>query len=297
MMQLLKAAWAGWVDVITQGKLIALFFAAVLFLWFGCKWVRKNSLLIYASIIAICCVIPVTAAVMMLYQTKFYDYEWIWSAVPVTAITAYALSLLLVKCNADAQKYKKGTGVAVLLLCVVTILLCGSMGKKKNDDYSAYMKVLYPYGTELAEENYRKQGYTAVESLREVVGDKDVLLWAPIEVMEYAREADAAIRLLYGRNMWDESLNAYAYDTYEDAVYELFLWMETVDSSMDLWTEQLRKDVSMLPPMKECVQMALDRGVNCILFSDITSVETVEAVADMMGGKVQQIEEYWVIYE
>lgn len=297
MMELLVKAWAGWTDYITQGKLMALFAGVLLFLWFGKKVGEKKAFVLYATVAGACCVVPVTATVLMAYQTKFYDYEWIWSAVPVTAVVAYGLTIFLTEGVREGKFGKKTTALCVVALCMVAIVLCGNLGEKKADSYSAYMKVLYPYNDGGREEVYRQQAYRAVEELRQVTGEGDVVLWAPIEVMEYAREADGGLRLLYGRNMWDESLNGYTYDVYEDALYELYLWIETVDGSMDLWSEELREDAAALPEDAACVKKARESGVNCVLLSGETPEEKVQLVAEIFGTKAQRIEEYWVIYE
>ena len=75
-------AWLGWKSFISNGKLAALLLAALIFLWYNRKQVERK-LLVYTSVMAVCCILPVTAVVLMGYQTKFYDYEWIWSLVPL----------------------------------------------------------------------------------------------------------------------------------------------------------------------------------------------------------------------
>ena len=297
MMELLQKAWAGWGNYITQGKLVALFLAVILFLMFYKKGAGKRAFVWYAAVSGACCIFPVTAAFLMTYQTKFYDYEWIWSLVPLTALVAYGLTLLLTNVLQENKAAKKVTKVSVALLAVAAILLCGTIGERKEDGYSAYMEVLHPYGTDVQEAFYRERAYAVVEAVREIAGEADVMLWAPIEVMEYAREADGGLRLLYGRNMWDESLSGFSYDIYDKDLYDLYLWMETVDGSLDLWTESLREDAAELPDAETCVKKAKEAGVNCILLSNETDGEIVQMTAEILGATARQTEEYWVIYE
>lgn len=296
MMELLQKAWAGWGDYITQGKLAALLLMVLLFLWFTKRTERQKRLIIYTTIAVACCIFPVTAAVLLGYQTRFYDYEWIWSVVPATAVTAYGMTIFLTDFLTKEGPERKVTKVSVALVCLSAIFLCGTLGAKKDDSYSAYMNVLYPYQNGGSEEMFRRQAYEAVEDIQRITGDGEVVLWAPIEVMEYAREADARIRLLYGRNMWDDSLGAYSYDTYDETLYNLYLWIETADGSLDLWSEQLREEAASLPEAEDCVKKARELGVNCVLLSLETDEETVQMVADIFGAKAQQTEEYWVIY-
>ena len=77
MAELLRNAWQGWFRVTDEGKLMALFMGSLLFLWIGYEREKQKQLLRYGIMMAICCVLPVTAVILMLYQTKFYDYEWI----------------------------------------------------------------------------------------------------------------------------------------------------------------------------------------------------------------------------
>ena len=63
-------------------------------------------------------------------------------------------------------------------------------------------------------------------------------LWAPREILEYARMwdgagEDASFTLLYGRNLWDKALNAYTFDVYPEEMEELYLWMEESARSAD----------------------------------------------------------------
>ena len=60
----------------------ALLLAALAYLWFTGRGKGQKALLLYASLAAACCVLPVTAALLMAYQTKFYDYEWIGIQTP-----------------------------------------------------------------------------------------------------------------------------------------------------------------------------------------------------------------------
>jgi hypothetical protein len=95
MTELLRNASLGWADYKGSGKLAILLLAALMYLWFAGKWRKQKALVLYTTVAAVCCILPVTAALLMLYQTKFYDYQWIWSIVPLTAVTAYGATLFL----------------------------------------------------------------------------------------------------------------------------------------------------------------------------------------------------------
>jgi len=296
-MELLEKAWAGWIGYITQGKLAALLFAVLLAWWFGKKSEEHKQLKLYTTVMSVCCVIPVTAALIMTYQTKFYDYEWIWSMVPVTGVIAYGLTAFLAEFCGEGSGRKKSVRGGVAVACLAVLLLCGSMGADKEDSVSVYAERLIRYGLVVDESAIRREVYNVVEEIGGLAGEEEVVLWAPLEVLEYAREVDAGIRFPYGRNMWDASLNAYSYDVYDEEIHDMYIWMEYQNFKGDeAWRKELTGDGEM-PSGDSCIQKALELGVNCIVLPKVTEETTVSRVAEALGGEVRQIEEYWVIYE
>ena len=102
MMTLLKSATNGWLDYTQQGKYAALLLAAILYLGY-CLWKSKAArnggkqplFYLYAVLITLACICPVTVVILMKYQTAFYSYVWIWTAVPQTALIAWACTEFL----------------------------------------------------------------------------------------------------------------------------------------------------------------------------------------------------------
>jgi len=302
MMELLGNAWGGWINYMTQGKLAALFLVVLLYLWFWKNTEKEKPFLLYATAAAVCCIVPVSATVLMTYQTKFYDYEWIWSMVPVTTLIAYGLTCFLTDFCVERKDEKRNVRVGVTVVCLAVMLLCGSMGADKDDSNATYAEMLQAYGWDtagekLCQEELRRQAYSALAELEAVTGGNELVLWAPMEIMEYAREVDARIRLPYGRNMWDMSLNGYAYDTYDDAVRGMYLWMELQNIAGDEIRLLNINRAEEIPAMEESVRKAIEMGVNCVMLPGGIDGPTVQKVAEMFDGEVQQIEEYWVIYE
>lgn len=295
MMELLRNAWNGWINYTTGGKLVALFMAALLYLWFWKKKEKSKQFLFYATVASFCCIVPVTAAIVMTYQTRFYDYEWIWSMVPVTAVVAYGMACFFADICCGTKERKKSTCYGIVAICLATILLCGSMGQPREDMESAYKKLLQPYG--FTEEQLRRQAYKAIAEVNEIAGGAELVLWAPIEIMEYAREADAGIRLAYGRNAWDAALNAYSYDTYDEVIYDMYLWMELQNATCDKEYAMIVTGASEVPSGEECIEKALELGVNCILLPAGTYRQTIKMLENAMGAEARRIEKYWVIYE
>ncbi len=276
MTELLQNASLRWVGYKGSGKIVALLLAVLLFWWFAEKEKKQRALLFYTTAATVCCIVPVTAAFLMLYQTKFYDYEWIWSMVPVTAVTAYGLTLFLAGHWKEAQgNWRRGLPVTLLLL--MAMLFCGDLG----GDMEAR-----------AETNAEKdEAYEVVGMLSERWSREDICLLAPQRILEYAREADGRLRLAYGRNMWDPWLNAYAYDTYDGKAEDLCQWMAWAEQASWIWMPEADKE-EMLDTLEKQVETAVEMGVNCLLLPAGIPSDMSERIEKAMGAEVQTLGDY-----
>lgn len=279
MTELLRNARLGWMNFNDNGKLACLLLGALLFFWFGKKKVEQKAFLLYTTVMTICCILPLTAAILMAYQTKFYDYQWIWSMVPLTAVTAWGVVLFLedIWPDFDPGKWRKGLPAVFFLLAVV--LLCGSLGSQAWD--------------EDGQKSDRRRAYRVLELARTICSGEDICLWAPREIMAYVRETDGTVRLPYGRDMWDLSLRGYAYDTYDEDRTAMYCWIETVSGSSvpedtGAETDRLKTDL--------CAGYALEAGVTCILLPEKAGDEAVRELEEALGTDAQKLEGYWIFY-
>lgn len=278
MTDLFTGAWQGWGRFISDGKLAAAFFAALLFLWL-CRGREVNrTFLLYASVTAACCVLPFTAAFLMLYQTRFYDYVWIWSLVPLTAVTAYGFAELLAGFGKDSRDRLPQRGLKAALLLTGMLVLCGNLGGMPDDG--------------IGDAAERKRVQVLLERLEEMTGDIRLCLWAPENVLEYVRELNGKIQLPYGRNMWDQTLNAYTYDVYDQATVDLYRWMDRLD--MEDWEKDLSEELSVTAA--QCVETARSKGVNCILLPEVTAQESVEELEQALGVQAERLEGYYLFW-
>lgn len=279
MTELVKNAWLGWLKFTDSGKLPALLFAALLFLWLSGRWKRQKTLFAYALLMVPLCVIPVTAACLMLYQTRFYDYEWIWSLVPMTIVIAWSATEFLSEQWKDFSpgQWKCGLPVTVLLLAV---LVLSSVPGQNDFDRKE-------------ERSHRQRAVEVLTLVTESQGE-DICLWAPKELLEYAREQSGSIRLLYGRNMWEEALNAYAYDIYPQEIQKLYLWMENMDpSGVALIEDEERSDVQMYGD--DCIAVAAAAGADCIILPDRLEEETAARLAEVWDGSLTELDGYYLL--
>lgn len=286
MAELFRKAWQlGWLRFTNSGKLAVVVLASLLFLWLSGKWKRQKVLFSYSALMSLFCIVPVTAMVLMLYQTRFYDYEWIWSLVPMTIVSAWGITELLeetwggfsLSAGRKRSRWKKGLPVTLLLLAILA--LCGGLGKNVIDR-----------NAELAR---RQQASEVVAKVLEGQSG-DICLWAPREILEYARAQLGSLRLLYGRNMWDQSLNAYAYDTYSREIQELYLWMENLDPTGMALVEDTEQGELLLDG-ETCMTAAAQAGVNCILLPESLDAATVETLAKALGGRVDRLDAYYLL--
>lgn len=278
MTELLGNAWMGWQQFTTTGKSVALLIASLLFLWLSGRWKANRSLFVYTALMTLCCIVPVTAAVLMLYQTRFYNYEWIWSLVPMTAVTAWAGTEFLGERwqGFKLTGWRKGLPVTALLLAV--IVLCGGMGRTVYDGKS--------------EKDGRVQAREVLQTVTRQQGP--VCLWAPREILEYTREIDPSIQVLYGRNMWDAALGAYTYDAYSQEMQDLYLWMENVDETGDAVVTDAGGDRTALQG-ESCVCAAAEAGAECVLLPGHIEPETADKLAAAFGGSISRVDGYYLL--
>lgn len=266
MMELLRNARTGWYAFNTSGKIAALLLISLLFLWIYYKKVKQKSFLVYTTAAAVCCIVPVTAAVLMLYQTRFYDYEWIWSVVPLTAMVGYAATVFITDTLKKITEGNRKKETAVILLLVGTLILCSGLGAGSHEF--------------MAKQAEREQAQELLEEVEKRMEDRELYLWAPREITEYAREYNGGIKLLYGRNMWDASLDAYAYDTYSQELLDLDCWMRNEEEKIS---------------DGECAEILASTEVNCILLPADKSDETLDCFEKVLGTRGELLGDYYLL--
>ncbi len=261
----LRDAWMGWTKYTDAGKLVVLALAVLLYLGFFAKNRGSQKKMVrYGMVAATICICPVTAAVLMFYQTRFYDYQWIWSVVPLTALIALGGTVFLT--DQWNEKKEKSTWVRnafVTLASVTVVFLCGNLGESSVDVAQA--------------REDRVAAQVVLEEVRARYGE-DLCLWAPAEILEYAR-LEGNMELYYGRNMWDAALDAYSYETYSPEQKRLYQWMETLDD----WDIQIS-----IKEIQSNLEHAFADGVDCVLLptemSDwLQETETKESLPEYLG--------------
>ncbi len=273
MLVLLDRAWFGWISYISTNKLAAVFLALLLFLWLRKERIQKRFLL-YTTITTILCMIPFSAAIIMAYQTQFYDYKWIWSIVPMTIMLAFGGTVFLADCLERFQQSKVRMFVVCFSFLAILMLSTGIGGNQAENESQVLPK------------------YNEVEGVLSQLPPEeqelDITLWAPKEIMEYTRIVRGDIKLLYGRNMWDGALNAYSYDEYLEGTKSCYQWMNQLEETGLLEPTSLT-DSSFW----DSVDYVLDQGVNCICLPHKTQGELVQQLEEKLGVTAQKQGDYY----
>lgn len=198
-------------------KFLVLFFAVLLFAWLSEKkeiTKQQNRLLVYSLLMSAVLLIPITAVVVLMYQTAYYDYEWSWSMVPMTAVIAWGIVLF----GEQELSKKRKALLTVVIVCI--LCLCGNQGVcQKVPEKEALI---------------REEMDEILKGVYEMSDSQRSVLWGPTGVMQEARRRDGRIMLVYGRDMWDEKAGAYDYEAYSRELTEAYVWLEEAMAHYDL---------------------------------------------------------------
>lgn len=272
MAELLKTAWHGWLEFTNVGKLAALLLVSLFLLWIYYEKTEKKEFLIYTTIAAACCILPMTAAVLMLYQTRIFDYRWIWGIVPLTAMAGFGMTVFLSDILQSCIQKNRMKGILAMLLLLAAVLLCGGLGEK-------------PRNTDAEEQRNRAERILA--EVQAQMQGRELFLWAPQEIMQYARAYDGSIRLIYGRNMWDGSLNAYIGSGYSPEIHAMQQWMDDGDAKEE-------EDIEEKAPIQEFFETAVTAGVNCILLPADTRTEVLEQFEALTHTEAETVDRFYL---
>lgn len=326
MMTLLQSALTGWTDYTQHGKFVAFLLLAILYLgfvlygasgaetggktqgmipWRGIYGDGKpgNMLYLYGVLITLGCICPVTALILLKYQTAFYSYVWIWAAVPQTALIAWAAADFLYQLL--KERTLRNVIAAVILLGI--LFLGGNPVSEWVGTQTTQIPVLAAGGVP-----QRKQETSAWETLEQLTaysdserGTREFALWAPKEIMAAARAYSAQIRPVYGRSIWDASLGSYSYDTNEIWQEDLYLWMNHLEATGE--TEYLRTErtgeeentgtesTGREIDFAACLDRAEAAGIDYILLPGNLSEDAQQALQKTLGEKLEPFGGYFLI--
>lgn len=321
MMDALQTAYAGFVNYIQQGKFLTLFIAAILWLLYrrrneGGTHGRRDSFLLYAILAALCCICPLTAVVLMKYQTSLYRaYAWIFSAVPVTAIIAWGMTDFLAwlwsekGAGKGARKEAADSADAKTLLALLVLAIVILSGNPTGERSLSTEEMVGTDGSGTA---------VLLDALAEEYGAEELCILGPKDVISAAHMRYSNVRTIYDRSIWEETLGSYSFDVHEDWQEDLYLWMNVIEETgwlpvaeltggteasdavsesapssdekyklliYEEWSEEAGIAASLKSDTAaNLIALARNHGVNVLVLPQDAVSETVELLDELLGA-------------
>lgn len=269
MKELIEAMRAGWQQYAEGGMYIGVFFVALLFLWLVCYnkfslngYKEKKVLFDYTLIITILILFPVSTFVLLKYQTTFFTYSQLFLMIPIAPVMAWGLTEFFMWLREYLLARKETPGfikrkpwiceVAMVAVLAAVLWMAGTLSFANEATDAA------SNGEKMPEEVL--QVLQVLQSDEDIDLSTDVIL-ATDEILEYARAYSGDMKLLYGRDMWQEELKAYTYDVYPEELVELHEWLNTTVHGM-VWIDAnitVDKAFEILENC-ECTVLVLTKG-------------------------------------
>ncbi len=260
----LGQACEGLLQYLSQNNLVVILAAVLMFFWLSkTKETNKktNRLLVYTLVMVIVLVCPLSAMAVMIYQTSFYEYSWAWSFVPITIVIAYGLTVFWEKEESPRRRLCM-LGISIIILCLVGNQ--GMIQKASTQDVTN-----------------RRESNEILQEIHSFCTENECLLWAPERIMQEIRRHDGRIKLVYGKDMWDQKSGAYDYEVYSQEMTDAYVWLEEVMDYYDLAVsvETPEETISFLDEQYEWsahakahVDNMVEAGVSIIILPELVSV-------------------------
>lgn len=273
VMAYLEAAVQGLGRYFEANKLVVLVLALLLAWWLAEKKpgnTKGRTLLLYTLSMTFLLIFPVSAVFVMLYQTAFYEYEWAWSMVPVTAVIAYGATLLVQGLG------KRGKMLLGVLGITAVLCLCGNQGTLMTVEEEAAA----------AQEDTR----VILQEIYDLGITKQRVLWAPKNIMEQVRRFDGKMLLIYGRDMWDSKAGAYDYEAYSQELTNAYIWLEVMKQQAELASIMadpvksfriLCEEEDLNRPTEEHLKTVLQAGANVLVLPNPVAAHIEDSIAKL----------------
>ncbi len=260
MSNLFNSMRIGYTGFIEDGQYLMLFMAALLLLWIS-EDPRKREFTKFCLVMLLVLLFPLTAKLLIVYQTAFYNYENLWELLPVTTLLSYGLVIAFIRMTASIKKEyghfksiipkrKEITDQLFIgAVLVVFLFLCGTLSLGKTMSAPSFDSTRMPIEVK------------AVLDQIPISEEEEVYLLAPDSIMTWARIYNGNIHLPYGRNLVEPKLSAYTYDVYSEDMWLLHDWVNgnlpaCVNLQEAVWQEEMY--------LSQCAS----NGYDYLVFSD-----------------------------
>jgi hypothetical protein len=251
---------------VAEYKYFALVICCVVYVfmnWKRYKKTKSETFFVFCVLMIAMIIFPVTGMALQIYQTKFYDYPWVWSCVPMAAMIAWgSVAFIFEEIPRRIQKeegkstkgqlfWKNLCGIAVI---VAILFMCGNQGRLNALDEKTV------------------QDEMAAEQILEYLETNNLLVdhvvWGKAGVLQYLRSHNGQVVLLYGRDMWEAKAGAYDYEGYTKEEIACYEWMEILSSAHNLYlleVEQPTKEIVQALSTEEHIKAARSMGADIVI--------------------------------
>ncbi len=266
MRALISQANAGFTNYVMENHMLVLAVATIIYIMLKDKKKSKSVLLFLGASSAMAFLVwfPVTGAILMKYQTSLQHYEALWNLVPVPALIGFGAICLIQ--NEFAGENNKRKTLSMILGVGITFILIAMLG-----NMGAIRTMSQDQATAARE---KKQVINLLRGEGLIKEDDELgKVWAPTEILEVARQEDAGITLLYGRDLWDGKIAAYGYDQYNHNIVRLYDFMDGIAQeglSFGSEDEFLREQNFRNRAKEDCMilKLALENGSAIWIFPE-----------------------------
>ncbi|MCR5255675.1 MAG: hypothetical protein K6D96_07045 [Acetatifactor sp.] len=196
-----------------RSKFLGLFLISLFIIFVFLR--EKKSFQIYGLIMFLALICPVTGALLWKYQTRFFDYLNLLYLMPVSVITAYGAVKIYDLINEKIQKR-----YMFYIFFALVVYISGNFGLESITELDR------------SEEDLSR-AKVLLEAVSEEAQGQRVIIWGPEFLMENVRILSENIYPVYGRDMFEESIKAYTYDTYDEDVIFLYEAMSALENKAD----------------------------------------------------------------
>lgn len=208
--------WSRFSEGITNLKLnaglLVFFCAAVLFA--VCRKKSGSKVWAYSSVAwGVLLFFPVSALVLLKFYTPFYDWSDLFVLFPMEMVLGFGgaeLWAYLQKKEIPGLRWN-GIGKNIIAVCSVWVLLLFATNFHAFDAK-----------TEADENGIPVKASEAFRALEQAVGEQELVLAAPDEVLAYTRLYNASWTPLYGRDLWSGRAASYINSGYTERDYRYY---------------------------------------------------------------------------
>lgn len=182
-----------------------------------------NVLWLTSIVLGIATLFPLTAIVLLKAYTPYYNWLDLQGVFPVMLLMGYfgiAVFSYLKEQTVPGHTYKKVGKICIATVCVLVLFLAATSfhGFDKRE--------------EADEKGVPVETSKVFEALEGYVGEEELVLAAPSEILTYARLYNANWKPLYGKDLWNPKAAGYINSGYT-IEYQYYEYLEQMEPELE----------------------------------------------------------------